>query len=260
MEEEVDPHLYVINREYNWFINGKGMFNPPYLFYSLALMYYPCILLGKRMMKNREPFVLRELLFVWNAFMSLMSFIGCSILFPYIYEQSLTQNLHTMMCAHDLFYTSRVAYVVAIFNATKCLEWGDTVFLILRKKRIVFLHGYHHLVTYLFCWHASLYSYKADATGVYFCAMNLAVHSVMYGYYALRTLGIRIKYRWMITLIQTMQMCIGIVLLMYTPFCRDSWRYNAVGNLFAIVMYTSYLYQFSRLFFRIFPLSCTPLR
>ena len=43
----VDPHLSVINREYNWFINGKGMFDPPCLFYSLALLYYPCILLGK---------------------------------------------------------------------------------------------------------------------------------------------------------------------------------------------------------------------
>jgi elongation of very long chain fatty acids protein 6 len=30
----------------------------------------------------------------------------------------------------------------------------DTLFIVLRKKPLIFLHWYHHITVLLFCWHA----------------------------------------------------------------------------------------------------------
>tara|TARA_Y100000768_G_C23985609_1_gene688640 strand:+ start:1130 stop:1888 length:759 start_codon:yes stop_codon:yes gene_type:complete len=242
-----DPHINIYPRYYNWYISAKGMFEPQFMFFLLAIFYYPCILYGRKFMKDKPPFILKKPLFIWNTLLSFFSFYGFIVLFPYIYEKYNQNTLNTMICKHEIFYTSKVAYIIAIFNATKCLEWGDTVFLILRKKPIIFLHWYHHLVTYLFCWHGTMYSYKSDATGVYFCAMNLFVHFIMYGYYALSSINIRLPYSWIITVLQTIQMFIGVFLLLYTPFCKDSWSNNWFGNIFGSIMYGSYTYLFSKI-------------
>ena len=61
--------------------------------------------------------------------------------------------------------------MIAAFNGTKCLEWVDTVFLILRKRRVIFLHWFHHLATFLYCWHATIYSWRADSSGLWFAGM-----------------------------------------------------------------------------------------
>ena len=174
-----DPHQHIVPRSYNWFINARSMFTPSIIFWILAILYYPSIIIGRKIMINRSPFILKKILFTWNICLSLLSLYGFIILFPYIYEKYHQLDINSMICAHEIFYTSNVAYVVAIFNVTKCLEWVDTIFLILRKKPIIFLHWYHHLVTYLYCWHATMYSYKSDATGIYFCVMNLFVHYLM---------------------------------------------------------------------------------
>lgn len=144
-------------------------------------------------------------------------------------------------------YTKWSAIAVAYFNATKFFEWGDTVFLILRKKKVLFLHWFHHLLTMLYCWHATLFSYRADATGFWFAGMNLGVHAVMYLYYALAAVDVKMPYSFVITILQTTQMVVGVTLLAYTPNCKDSWRENWHGNLIAVFMYSVYLWLFATL-------------
>lgn len=136
---------------------------------------------------------------------------------------------------------------VAWFNATKILEWVDTVFLILRKKEVGFLHWFHHLLTFVYCWHATLFSYRSDASGVFFAGMNLFVHFVMYMYYALSAAGVKVPYSFVITIMQTAQMVVGVILLAWTPACDESWRQNWHGNCIATFMYAIYLWLFAKL-------------
>jgi hypothetical protein len=44
-------------------------------------------------------------------------------------------------------------------------ELGDTVFVVLRKKPLIFLHWYHHVTVLLYCWHS--YASRSSA-GLYF--------------------------------------------------------------------------------------------
>ena len=70
-------------------------------------------------------------------------------------------------------------------------ELFDTVFIILKKKPLIFLHWYHHVTVLLYCWN----SYVTESgAGIYFAAMNYAVHAVMYTYYFLQAVRVLPRY------------------------------------------------------------------
>ena len=135
---------------------------------------------------------------------------------------------------------------VMLFIYSKVPELIDTVFIVLRKKKLIFLHWYHHVTVLLYCWHA--FSTLAG-TGLYFVAMNYSVHAVMYGYYCLQALHMlpRSFPTVLITVAQITQMFVG------TGVCMSAWFYklsnqpchNETSNLVAGgIMYGSYLYLF----------------
>jgi hypothetical protein len=106
--------------------------------------------------------------------------------------------------------------------ASKIPELMDTVFIVLRKRPLIFLHWYHHVTVLLFCW--SAYSTMAGS-GLYFVAMNFSVHALMYGYYCLQALKLCPKWFptvW-ITLAQILQMFIGFLIFIILLFsCRSN--------------------------------------
>ncbi len=133
-----------------------------------------------------------------------------------------------------------------LFIYSKIPELVDTIFIVLRKKPLIFLHWYHHATVLMFCW--SAYSTLAGS-GLYFVAMNYTVHALMYGYYCLQALNVCPKSfpAILITLSQIAQMFIG------TGVCISCWYYmfsgrscsNDIQNLYAgAIMYGSYLYLF----------------
>ena len=135
---------------------------------------------------------------------------------------------------------------VMLFIFSKVPELMDTVFIVLRKKPLIFLHWYHHVSVLLFCW--SAYSTVAGS-GLYFVAMNYTVHAMMYGYYCLQALKMCPKSfpAHLITISQITQMFVG------TGVCVSGWYFKLSGatcandfsNLTAgAIMYGSYLYLF----------------
>ena len=67
---------------------------------------------------------------------------------------------------------------------------GDTLFIILRKQQLIFLHWYHHITVLCYVW----YSYMDHtAPGQWFLVMNYTVHALMYTYYAFRSMKFKIS-------------------------------------------------------------------
>jgi elongation of very long chain fatty acids protein 6 len=141
------------------------------------------------------------------------------------------------VCAYpaDTWGSGSSGFWVTLFIFSKVPELVDTVFIVLRKKPLLFLHWYHHVTVLLFCW-SSLSTMAAS--GLYFVAMNYTAHSLMYGYYCLKALHVCPKSfpTQLITISQILQMFVG-------PGVRDC--YNDRSNLHAgAVMYGSYLYLY----------------
>ena len=43
---------------------------------------------------------------------------------------------------------------VILMTLSKLVELGDTIFIVLRKQPLVFLHWYHHISTLIYCWNS----------------------------------------------------------------------------------------------------------
>lgn len=144
-----------------------------------------------------------------------------------------------------------------LFTLSKVVELGDTVFLVLRKRPVVFLHYYHHVATLVYAWYSYTFQYGSCRWGMW---MNYAVHSLMYGYYWLRSLKVRLpKYANIcVTLAQICQMLVGSyvcfrvfghVALKFLPV-MDGCQCDPIVSIVNTVMYISYAILFIQLFFK----------
>jgi elongation of very long chain fatty acids protein 6 len=127
-------------------------------------------------------------------------------------------------------------------------ELIDTLFIVVHKKKLIFLHWYHHVTVLLYCWHSYVTS---SPTGVFFCGMNYGVHSIMYFYYFLMAIKIKPPWAMLITTLQISQMIVGVILtalgFIYVGSSPNCWI-SAENNRAAFCMYGSYLALFLQFF------------
>lgn len=103
-------------------------------------------------------------------------------------------------------------FVIVVFCATKPFEFIDTfLHSALKGKDPSFLHAFHHLATAIVSWGAILTNCHYQHNPV---VMNVFVHAIMFGYFALVALHPSIKKalrvaRPVITFIQVAQMLAG---------------------------------------------------
>lgn len=138
-----------------------------------------------------------------------------------------------------------------LFPLSKLPELVDTSFIVLRKQKMVFLHYYHHVTVFIYCWFS--YAYPIS-TGIWFGIVNYFVHSLMYGYYTVKASGRRPP-RWVaksITIIQLSQMFAGVLLnylatksLLENKTCET----NPFAICLSIFFYVSYAILFGNFFY-----------
>lgn len=221
----------------------------------IALIIYLTFCFGvRRILEGREAFDLRMPLALWNALLSGFSFLGMCRTVPYLLSNILLNTYEETVCVdpRKSWGNGPTGLWVMLFIFSKLPELVDTVFIVLRKRPLIFLHWYHHVTVLLFCWNA--YATLAG-TGLYFVAMNYSVHALMYGYYCLTALHLCPKSfpTILITLSQITQMFVG------TGVCCSAWYFwyqgknchNDITNLIAGgIMYGSYLYLFTAFAFK----------
>lgn len=196
----------------------------------------------------KHPFDLKYALGLWNLFLATFSFMGACRTVPHLLAILLSKSYKESICdiAAPSYGRGPCGFWTCLFILSKTPELIDTVFIVLRKRQLIFLHWYHHVTVLLFCWHA----YATEAgSGLYFVAMNFSVHAVMYAYYCAGAFDAIPKGfpSWIITVGQISQMVVG------TTVCVSAWYFysqgipcaNEYNNLVAgALMYGSYLYLF----------------
>lgn len=166
-------------------------------------------------MKNREPFVLRRPMLIYNILMVIIN----GIVF---YETAIHINYGREFLNFEFpqrtdysLRTLRIINIGYYYYLSKFLDLFDTIVFVLRKKtnQITFLHLYHHTAVPILGWLAIKLAPMAPPLFM-FVLLNSFVHIVMYCYYALAAFGPKIqKYLWWkkyITQLQLTQFAIFI--------------------------------------------------
>jgi elongation of very long chain fatty acids protein 6 len=217
---------------------------------------------------------------IWNLFFSVASCVGFLYCLPVLYRVMMTTDrdlpglapkqdwrtgewdydphvrggLYTSLCYwnRNFFLDGPTGFWLVTFNLSKILELADTLFLVLKRKPVPFLHWYHHTTVMLFCWHAHV---SSISNGLGFACMNMAVHSLMYFYYFMCACGlgnVARPFAPVVTLLQLVQMFAGMLLVLYTTglylFHPKGCDTTAMSLFFGISMYASYIVLFIKLY------------
>ncbi|KAL1920261.1 uncharacterized protein VTP21DRAFT_1407 [Calcarisporiella thermophila] len=234
------------------FIQGETPLSTNTEVFTACILYLVIIFGGQYLMRNREPFQLRGLFQAHNFILSVGS-LGLLLLFfeqlfPIVYRQGFLYAV----CNQSAF-TQRLELLYYINYLYKYYELIDTLFLVLKKKKLDFLHYYHHSMTAVLC-----YTQLVGRTSVSWVpiTLNLLVHVLMYYYYMRASMGHRIWWKRYLTTMQITQFVIDLFVIYfcsYTYFAHAHFPFlpnmgfcsGTVGAaLFGCYLLTSYLVLF----------------
>jgi len=207
---------------------------------------------GQSVMVKRSPFNLRGLLTVWNLFLAVFSIIALARTLPEFLHTTTQYGFYYSVCSPSFLYQDKVSGFWTLMGVlSKLFELGDTVFIVLRKQKLIFLHWYHHVTVLIFCW----YSYTEFAAPTrWFMVINFLCHSFMYSYYALKSLRFPVPkgIAMVITSLQLSQMIVGSFLTYFVFKIKSVGQACNVSDtqlLMSLVMYISYALLFTRFFY-----------
>ena len=202
-------------------------------------------------MQNRPRYNLRYALTGWSLMLAMFSWICAARLLYDCYFFVKTYGWKASMC-DPVFYKGVSGFWCWLFVLSKLPELGDTIFIVLRKQRLIFLHWYHHITVLLYAWYS--YSHYI-APGRYFILINAGVHAIMYTYYAVRAAKLVRIPSWInvsITTIQILQMVVGCYVNVYAYFLLKKGEPCSMTHdniKYALLMYFSYFMLFAHFFY-----------
>lgn len=223
-----------------------------------VVLYGVMIVGGQSYFKERKPWNWRTALALWNLSLSVFSWLGFIHTLPHLLHNIATHSVRDVVCSDpEVAYGSGAnGFWVQMFALSKFPELIDTLFIIVHKKPLIFLHWYHHVTVLLYCWHSYV---SSSPVGLFFVVMNYGVHAIMYGYYFL--MAVKCKPKWFnakwITFAQISQMVGGVTITFASFFYlltdeneeQPCWV-RVENTTYATLMYASYLLLFLQFFFK----------
>ncbi|XP_023209696.1 putative fatty acid elongation protein 4 [Centruroides sculpturatus] len=226
-----------------------------YWHYSIfiSILYVLAIKILQRYMKDRPSYNFNRAFTIWNGILAVYSICSSIRLIPILFEQFKHFTFYEIVCNKSIVEnTPPILFWVALFVFSKLWELGDTIMIILHKRKLMFLYSYHHPTMLIMSWYAS---YKESSYLVMIIYVNLFVHSLMYTYFTVKCMGIKISstIAMFITGFQVAHMLFGVMLTCWIYWLLlNEYQCDTPFDIlkFCFVVALSYLYLFTQLFYK----------
>lgn len=214
--------------------------------YLLSVLY-----VGPRLMHNRKPLEIKNLIRLYNAAMILINI--------YLIKRalSLVDNGRSFFNCKgvemDFSRVDEIANITEIFLLSRLADFLDTIWFVLRKKHshISFLHVFHHSYVPTVAYIGTRWV-PVVPNAMSFPFINSAIHVVMYSYYLLATYPQMRPYLWWKRYLTALQMLQFVTVLIYNVFgffyfskvCGKSHTPALVGSLISAVIFLALFNSF----------------
>jgi hypothetical protein len=220
--------------------------------FLVTVFYVVTIFSIKWVMTNRKPYEIKTALRLWNLWLALFSIAGSLVTsYALLYEINKNGLVSSYTYAKDFFEGTSGLWTFW-FCMSKLAELGDTYFIVLRKKPLMFLHWYHHVATLNY----GLMSYvDKSAYNTWIVWLNFSVHAVMYSYYFLAACGIRLP-AWFarcLTTSQITQFLITLAVLAHVGLKMVTGQHvdtTWTSYIYCLLMEISYVVLFGNFFYQ----------
>ncbi|CAG0885957.1 unnamed protein product [Darwinula stevensoni] len=248
------PHVHLFSWEKGWqTAQLQGfMLSMDFLPWTLVVVYVLVVHSLRAYMRTRKPMDLRPVLVLWNLVLVAFSFLGSLRMAVTVGHGIKQYGMHYTICGfRDPDKEDIVGYLWSVvFAYSKFVELGDTFFIVLRKKKLIFLHWYHHSTALLFAW---ITSSRVENVGAYFCLMNSLVHTAMYSYFLVTAVKVKVPAKSMMALTgsQILQMFCGLLICSYIlvqKISGESCNLSYFSLAFGFLTYFTFLILFLNFF------------
>lgn len=138
-------YTYLIFNEAIYFNNQTVEQNREWIFKNwhmsliYVIIYIFIVFVGREYMKNKEKYNLKGLLITWNLLLTVFSTIGTIRVWPEFIHELKYHGLYHTICNKSFAY-GVTGYWSYLFILSKLPELIDTIFIVLRKQKLIFLH------------------------------------------------------------------------------------------------------------------------
>lgn len=169
--------------------------------------------------KVKRPYVLKIPTLIHNLFLCILSLVMLICVLINVYDIGMRKGFFYTYCddPHHPLGTMRsgpIPFWCWVFYVSKFYEMLDTVLLVLKKKPLMLVHVYHHFIVPFLMW-----AMQESLTTSHWIllAENCIVHTFMYYYFFMHTLGYEMWWKKYLTQLQIIQFFFGMMCT-WAPF------------------------------------------